>query len=63
MHLVTYLVTIVAFAAFGFIVLFFLSSWLFQDLIMDLLAGLLGAVTGVTLALITGPKRMREWRL
>jgi hypothetical protein len=63
MHPVSYLVTVLAFAAMGFIVLFFLSNWVFQDLTMDLLSGLLGAMAAVSLALLTGPKRMREWRL
>ncbi len=63
MHAVTYVVTIVAFAVVGFIVLFFLSNWLFQDLTMNLLSGLLGAVAAVSLALITGPEQLREWRL
>jgi len=61
MHPVNYLVTVVAFAVLGFIVLFFLSGWVFQDLTLDLLAGLLGAVVGVTLALFAGPERMRKW--
>jgi len=61
MRTMTYVVTVVAFAVFGFIVLFFLSNWLFQDWTMNLLSGLLGAVAAVALALLTGPEWMRKW--
>jgi uncharacterized membrane protein len=61
MRTTTYLVTVVAFAVFGFMVLFFLSNWLFQNWTMDLVSGLLGAVAAVALALLTGPERMRTW--
>jgi hypothetical protein len=57
----SYLMTIIAFAVLGFILLFFMAGLVFQDLTMDLLSGLLGAVVGVALALITGQKGMRRW--
>jgi hypothetical protein len=57
----TYLMTIIAFAVLGFILLFFMAGLVFQDLTLDFLSGLLGAVAGVALALITGPERMRRW--
>jgi hypothetical protein len=62
MRTTTYVVTVLAFVVFGFILLFFLSGWLFQDLTMSLLLGFLGAVAATSLALLTGPQRMREWR-
>ncbi len=57
----SYLLTTVAFAVFGFILQFFLSGMVFQDLTLELLSGLVGAVAGVALAIITGPERMRKW--
>ncbi len=61
MRTITYVMTVLAFAVVGFITLFFLSNWLFQDWTMDLLSGLLGAVAAAALALLTGPEQMRKW--
>lgn len=57
-----YSVTVVTFAVIGFIVMYCLGTWLFQDFAEGVYSGILGAVVGAALVLVSGPEQVRHWR-